>query len=337
MRSFDELVARNSCSYGAVQTMPIESTTNQSSYYVLLNTRSGTAHALGVTADTLAQSMERHGYQFAIDADDESSFEDRISDALASEHDVIIAAGGDGTASGVASALVGSEKTLAVMPLGTVNSLAKDLSVPLDIEAWVAALGSMEKRRVDVGEVNGRIFLHMVVIGLIPSLAAGRELMRGQMGIGAKIGLLRYFLRRLARTRRLAVQIDPEGETARIERVQSIAISCNPYEEAAGSILKRETLDAGELTLYTLTRLGTWDIVRLGSEMLLGRWKQDEALSIQSVSAVTIRSRKPRLQVMIDGEIESMAVPLVFRIRPSALQVLAHPDADDRLVAQTGK
>jgi diacylglycerol kinase family enzyme len=71
--------------------------------------------------------------------------------------------------------------------------------------------------------------------------------------------------------------------------------------------------------------------------MLLGRWKQDEALSIQSVSAVTIRSRKPRLQVMIDGEIESMAVPLVFRIRPSALQVLAHPDADDRLVAQTGK
>ncbi len=245
------------------------------------------------------------GYKFTVDADDESTFEDRISRALASEHDVVVAAGGDGTASGIASALVGSDKTLAVMPSGTVNSLAKDLSVPLDIDAWVASLGSMEKRRVDVGEVNGRIFLHMVVIGLIPSLAAGRELLRGQVGVGAKIGLLQYFLRRLARTRRLAVQIDPEGETARIERVQSIAISCNPYEEAAGSILKRETLDAGELTLYTLKQLGTWDIVRLGTEMPLGRWKQDEALSIQSVPAVTIRSRKPRLQVMIDGETQA--------------------------------
>ncbi len=322
---------------GVVRTMSVEPTPIQSSYYMVLNTRSGTAHALGVTADTLSQSMERHGYKFTIDADDESSFEERINRALASEHDVVVAAGGDGTASGIASALVGSEKTLAVMPLGTVNSLAKDLSVPLDIEAWVASLATMEKRRVDVGEVNGRIFLHMVVIGLIPSLAAGRELMRGQVGVSAKIGLLRYFLRRLTRTRRLAVQIDPEGQAARIERVQSIAVSCNPYEEAAGSILKRETLDAGELTLYTLKHLGTWDIVRLGTGMLLGRWKQDEALSIQSVPAVTIRSHKSRLQVMIDGEIESMAVPLVFRIRPSALQVLAHTDADSKLAAQNAQ
>lgn len=312
--------------------MSIEPSPCHVSYHVVLNTRSGTAHALGITADTLSQSMERHGYKFTIDADDESPFEDRIDRALASEHDIVVAAGGDGTASGIASALVGSEKTLAVMPLGTVNSLAKDLSVPLDIDTWVASLGSMEKRRVDVGEVNGRVFLHMVVIGLIPSLAAGRELMRGQLGVGAKIGLLRYFLRRLARTRRLAVQIDPAGEAARIERVQSIAISCNPYEEATGSILKRETLDAGELTLYTLKHLGPWDMVRLGGEMLLGHWKGDDALSIQTVAAVTIRSRKPRLQIMIDGEIESMAVPLAFRIRPSALQVLAHPDVDSKLV-----
>ena len=314
--------------------MSIQPTPSQSSYYVILNSRSGTAHTLGVTADTLSQTMERHGHKFTIDAEDESPFEDRINRALASEHDIVVAAGGDGTASGIASAMVGSGKTLAVVPLGTVNSLAKDLSVPLDIEEWVASLASMEKRRVDVGEVNGRIFLHMVVIGLIPSLAAGRELMRGHLGFNAKIGLLRYFLRRLARTRRLAVQIDPEGEAARIERVQSIAISCNPFEEAAGSILKRETLDAGELTLYTLKHLGTWDIVRLGTEMLLGRWKQDEALSIQTVSAVMIRSRKPRVQVMIDGEIESMPMPLVFRIRPSALQVLVHIEADSRLVAQ---
>jgi len=73
----------------------------ESSYYVVFNARSGTAQALGVTADTLPQSMERNGLRFTIDADDQSAFEERISRALASEHDVVVAAGGDGTASGL--------------------------------------------------------------------------------------------------------------------------------------------------------------------------------------------------------------------------------------------
>lgn len=298
---------------------------SERSYYFVLNPRSGTAQSLGLTPETLGERLKQAGYDARIDPDDDAPFEQRIERARASDCDVIVAAGGDGTASGIASALLDSDKILAVLPLGTVNSLAKDLEVPLDLDGWIAGLDAMQPRRIDVGEVNGRIFMHMVVIGLIPGMAAGRELLRDRNDLTAKIGLLRYFFRRLLRARRLAVQIDPGDDEARVERVQAIAVTCNAYEEGFGRILKRQQLDSGQLTLYVLKRLGVIEVVRLGFEMLMGRWQQDEAVTIQSVPAVTIRSHKRRLQVMLDGEIESFEVPLSFRVRQGALQVLAAP------------
>jgi diacylglycerol kinase family enzyme len=64
-----------------------------------------------------------------------------IAAGAASECDVIVAAGGDGTVSAVAAALVSTQKIFAVLPLGTVNSLAKDLGMPLDANLDFFATG----------------------------------------------------------------------------------------------------------------------------------------------------------------------------------------------------
>ena len=292
-------------------------------YYFILNSRSGTASALGLTADVLRRDLQQAGHQAVVDDEDDISFASRIERACASDCEVIVAAGGDGTVSSVAEALIDSDKVLAVLPLGTVNSLARDLGMPLDLKSWIGSLAGMETQWIDVGEVNDMIFLHMVVIGLIPGMAAGRELLRGRTELGAKIGLLRYFYRRLSRARRMVMQIDPSNDSARIERIQAVAITCNAYDEGFGRILSRQQLDAGELTIYQVGHLGVVDALRLALEMFLGRWQQDRALKIQKSPSVVIRSHKPRLQVMLDGEIESIAVPLHFRIRPRALQVLS--------------
>ena len=295
------------------------------SYYVIFNARSGTAASLGLSADALRTELEQAGHTARVDADEGLALEERIAAAVSSECEVIVAAGGDGTVSALASKLVSSDKILAVLPLGTVNSLAKDLGMPLDVKAWVAALAAMEPQQIDVGEVNSRIFLHMVVIGLIPSMAAGREALRGRSEARAKLGLFLYFLRRISRSRRLAIHIDPGNDAARIERVQSVAITCNAFEEGFGRFLARGTLDAGELTVYQLKHLRLGDMLRLAAKMLLGRWQGDEALTILNAPAVTIRSHRPRLQIMLDGEIASMSLPLEFRIKPQALWVLTAP------------
>jgi diacylglycerol kinase family enzyme len=169
----------------------------------------------------------------------------------------------------------------------------------------------------------------MVVIGLIPAMAAGREALRGRSEGRARLGLLLYFLRRISRSRRLAVHIDPSNDDARIERVQSVAVTCNAFEEGFGRFLARGALDAGELTVYQLRHLRVTDMLRLAVKMFFGRWQHDEALNILKGPALTIRSHKARLQVMLDGEIQSMTVPLEFRIKPQTLRVLSLSSKSD--------
>ena len=88
---------------------------------------------------------------------------------------VVVAGGGDGTIAAVAAALVDTDVTLGVLPLGTLNHFAKDLGIPLDLEAAVRTLFAGNVARVDVGEVNGRIFLNNSSIGFYPQIVRERE------------------------------------------------------------------------------------------------------------------------------------------------------------------
>ena len=298
------------------------------SYYVILNPNAGTANASGITAEALDALFEAHGLPTIVDARGEIPLSDRIADAMASPAQTIVAAGGDGTITALAAALVGTDKNLAILPLGTVNALAKDLNVPLNLPAAVAALATGQSHRIDVGEVNGRVFLHKVVVGFIPGVAAGREHIRGRYDVAARVGFLRYFFRRLARAKRIAVVIQPYQGERRIERVQAIAVASNSYDEGVGQFFSRHSLDRGTLTLYVLRHLTVRDFFRLTTGMLLGRWRGDEALSIESVKAVTIDTRKDLLKVMFDGEVETLHSPLHFTIRPKALSVIVPATAD---------
>lgn len=301
-------------------------------YHIVLNANAGTAHAMGVDADSLQRLFEAHGLAATVDADSERPLAERIARALASPAGIVVAAGGDGTITALASALIGTEKSLAILPLGTVNALAKDLQMPLDLPEAVAALATGVPHRIDVGEVNGRVFLHKVVIGLIPGVAAGREHIRGSTDTFAKLGFLRYFFRRLSRARRIALAIAIGDGPVRVARVQALAVANNAYDEGLGHFFSRERLDRGKLTLYVLKHFGVADFVRLTGGMVLGRWQEDEALSVQSVESVTITSHKRLLKVMFDGEVETLKTPLAFRIRPLALPVIV-PRASAALAA----
>jgi YegS/Rv2252/BmrU family lipid kinase len=292
------------------------------SYYVILNANAGTANATGISEQSLQDLFEANHLSATIDARSDCDLATRLSEAMASDASIIVAAGGDGTITAVAEALVGTNKSLAILPLGTVNALAKDLHVPLDLPMAVANLVTGHEHRIDVGEVNGRIFLHKVVIGVIPGVAAGRERIRGRRDAWAKIGLLRYFFRRLARAKRLAVVIEPDEGARRIERVQALAVASNAYDEGLGQFFSRQSLDRGTLTLYSLKHLNVRDFVRLTTGMILGKWQNDEALSMESIRGVTIDTRHKLIKVMLDGEVETLTTPLEFAIRPQALSVI---------------
>lgn len=291
--------------------------------YILFNARSGAVPGLDLTAEALAELFAAQGMEAELDTDSHLPLVDRARRAAASGARVVVAAGGDGTATVTASALMNGDKALAVLPLGTANLLARDLRLPLELDPWFATLPRFQSRKIDVGEVNGHIFLHKVVVGTIPGLAAAREKMRGHDGLGARLRFLGHLFSRLARAGRFALEVTPHDGEPRIEVVQAFAVVNNDYDEGLGQVFSRARLDAGTLSVYMLRRLRPLDAIRLALEMLLGTWRQDDVISVENVKAVTIRTRRKRVKAMIDGEVETLSSPLDFGIRPLALNVLA--------------
>lgn len=302
-------------------------------YHIMLNANSGGATRLGVTAELLHRLFAAREIAVSVDADSSRPFAERLQTARNSPAEILLSAGGDGTVTALAEISMATGRSLAVLPLGTANLLARDLSIPTTLDAWFEALDQMVPRKIDVGEVNGQIFLHKVVIGAVPGIAAAREKLRGRDGLAARIAFLGHFVRRLSRLRRFAAEVTPRLGEPRIERVQSIAVANNDYGEGLGQVFHRPRLDEGTLSIYLLRHLRLRDALRLATEMVLGSWRDDEVLEVETVRALVVRTRNPLIRAMLDGEVVTLSGPLRFRSLPLALSVLAPPVVVD---AQAG-
>lgn len=304
----------------------------QTSHHIVFNSSSGTAANASLRPEQLIERFAALGHTVSIDADRSRSFAERMQSARTATAPILVAAGGDGTVTALAEAAILSGKTLAVIPLGTANLLARDLAIPPDLDAWFASYPAMTPRRIDVGEVNGRVFLHKVVIGAVPGIAAAREQLRGRRDLGAVFGFLSHFIYRLSRVRRFAAEITPGKGKPHIERVQSIAVANNDYAEGPGMVFSRARLDEGTLSLYLIRHLSPLDALRLGFGMLIGSWRSDEVLEIENVHSLVIRTQRRGIRAMLDGEVELLQGPLRFRSLPLALRVMAPPVAEAQSV-----
>ncbi|MES2572276.1 MAG: diacylglycerol kinase family protein, partial [Verrucomicrobiota bacterium] len=124
----------------------------------------------------------------------------------------IVAGGGDGTISTVAAALVGTEKRLGVLPLGTLNHFAKDLKIPLELEKAVNTIAGGYCEQVDVGEVNGTIFINNSSLGLYPRIVRKREQQQERLGRGKWPAFLSSAIDAFRRYPFLDLRITLEGE-----------------------------------------------------------------------------------------------------------------------------
>jgi len=291
-------------------------------YHVIFNPNAGTALASGVTTAQLRALFEEAGLSVDVDDDEASPIAERTARALAGPAEVVVAAGGDGTVLAVAEGLLGSDKILGLLPLGTLNGLVRDLKLPLDLVGAIAALPDLEPRAIDVAEVNGRPFLHNVIIGLVPSIAVGREYVRGK-GWTDKLKFVRFMVRRFARAKRIALVLQADANPPRIERVQTLVVANNSYEQRFGKIMSRRRLDRGTLTAYLIRSLRLPDAIRLALEMFWGRWRDDVVVEFEKVQSLIVQGKRRRVLATMDGEVLTLDLPLEFHVRPRSLQVLA--------------
>lgn len=223
--------------------------------------------------------------------------------------------------SAVASALVGTPIPLAVLPLGTLNHFARDLGIPQDPLAAVRIALGGKTRAVDVGEVNGRIFVNNASIGLYPAIVRRREKQQRRLGRGKWHAMFWAIHTVLRGHPFLDLTLSLDGVEQR-RRTPLVFVGNNTYQMEGFMIGLRERLDDGTLSVYVSHRRGRVGLLLLALRALFGRLMQAHDFDAASVSEIRIESRHTRLLVATDGEVDAFDLPLVFRVRPHALQVL---------------
>jgi diacylglycerol kinase family enzyme len=240
--------------------------------------------------------------------------------ALARDSDVdaVVAAGGDGTVSAVAAGLVGTDVALGVIPLGTLNHFAKDLGIK-DVQSAVDAIAKGTPKRIDVGEVNGRVFINNSSIGLYPEMVSARDTDRRRNGRSKWSAMIRAAVRILLRFPLLHVAVAIAGGVFSA-RTPFVMIGNNEYALGLTEIGSRRRLDSGQLAIYTLKSTSRWKMFVAMVRALFRR--RDPELEARCVERADIVATKRSLKVALDGEVTRMAPPLTYRSRPGALVVL---------------
>jgi len=242
----------------------------------------------------------------------------------------IIAGGGDGTINAVASVLVDTDRTLGVLPLGTLNHFAKDLNIPLDVEAAARVCLDGREASVDVGEVNDRIFLNNSSLGLYPSIVQHREKQQQQLGRGKWPAFVWATLTTLKRYPFLSVRLSTDDERL-IRHTPFIFVGNNEYEMESFNVGARSCINAGQLSLYVAHRTGRLGLLRLGWRALFGGLRDEEDFNAMCTKEVWIETRRPkRLRVATDGEVTVMTTPLHYRVRSGALRVLVPKESSEK-------
>ena len=243
--------------------------------------------------------------------------------------DVVVAAGGDGTVGTVAGALVGSRTALGVLPLGTLNHFARDAGVPVKPEtaARLVADAARDRERfvraVDVGEVNGRCFVNNASIGLYPHIVSRRRKQQ-RLGRNKWLAMLVAIVSVFRRYPLLRVVLDVGDRL--IPRVTPfVFVGNNRYEMNLMAAGARGCLDRGELSLYFTHRTGRFALLWLALRGLFGRLDQATDFEAMCLADFTVETPKKTVKVAVDGEVTRMTPPLVFRVRPGALRVIAPP------------
>jgi len=233
----------------------------------------------------------------------------------------VIAGGGDGTLNGVAAGLSGSDVPMAILPIGTLNHLARDLGVSLNVDQAIGELRGDRVARIDLGDVNGRVFLNNSVIGLYPAYWFTRERMEQRWKwrwLSIASALFTVFRRNPYLNLRLLVN----GKEIR-RKTPYVLIANNQHRMEGYQLGTRDRLDSGLLWVYVMRKLSRWSLFRMAMSLLVGRFKTQDDFETFAVSSLRVETRRKKLGVSLDGEVKVLRTPLEYRSLPGALRVIA--------------
>jgi diacylglycerol kinase (ATP) len=291
-----------------------------SSIAIIINPISGGVRpdAARARAELASAIVDRHGDPAEVFVSERAGHARQLTKAaVARGARLVMAWGGDGTINEVASALAFGEVPLGIVPAGSGNGLARQLGVHRNAADAIRHAIGAEPRRIDVGELDDRLFVNVAGIGFDAHVAS-----RFNEQGSRRRGLLTYAAtsaRALLTYRPAEYSITTPDTSVHVRAIMVTIANSSEFGNGA-HIAPGALVDDGLLDLVVIeegSRLRTlWELPRLFN----GTVAQAPGCSIRRVSRATIESDRP-MAYHVDGEPALGGTSLRVRIHPSALYV----------------
>lgn len=273
-------------------------------------------------ARTLAEEFRAAGISLEIVVSPGPGEPARLAAGAVEEgHRTIVAVGGDGTANEIANGMIGSRAVLGLYPIGAGNDLARSLGYPRGRRHHIARfLAQARPRTIDVGEVNGRVFLNVAGVGIDGHVA--ERIRASARVVGQRFGYLVGALVSIATYRPQAMEVRIDG-VPRWGRFLTVVASNGRYFGGGMHPAPRARLDDGELDVTVAGDLGRLDSILALARLYRGTHENGTTIVTLRAKRVEIDLERA-LPMQVDGEVARVE-RLEIGVRPAALVVLAGP------------
>lgn len=292
-------------------------------YHILINKDSGSAQYLGqgkLRRLVKDSSIDAQSFRFLGIEELLESF-----DSLCKKGERVLIGGGDGTMKACAAIALKRKSGFGIIPLGTMNLLARDIGVPEDIEEALSSYAVNSKEDLfDVGMINNELFLCCAGIGTIPEASEFREETRDDNAFIAFPRLAGVIWASLERLKNQTISLNIDGKIQKIKS-SSLVISNNSFNEDPSigvDGIQKESLTDGKLGVYSVAPRTIADRLRVLSRLALGSWQKDPVVQTWHGEAVSVFTKQPQQLLSLDGETVVMKTPLECRIKPASLPLL---------------
>ncbi|HVJ01527.1 MAG TPA: diacylglycerol kinase family protein [Sphingomonas sp.] len=256
---------------------------------------------------------------FAVDAHavtDPAELPAATERALASRPELLILGGGDGTISSLVDLMVGSKVRLGVLPLGTANSFARSLGIPLDIDGAVETIVHGRPRRIDLGMIGDDYFANAAAIGLSPRIA--QTVPHGVKRWFGRAGYLAWAAIQFLRFRPFTLVVGTGADAKRL-RVVEVRISNGPFHGGT-ELVESAEVDSGVIVVQAVKGHVKRRLVRNWAASVL-RLEARHEDTVEFTGKTLHIATEPVLPISIDGEVLAKT-PAVARIAAGVIEVM---------------
>lgn len=283
---------------------------------VLINRSGGKAAAMGGNlASVVAEAFAIAGRSIELQLLDGGEIEQAAKRRAGTP--LVVIGGGDGTIGAAASALVNTSSALAILPLGTRNHFARQLGVPLDLAAAASLAVEGQRRRIDVGVASGRVFVNNASFGIYTRFVRERDRPGGPKWLSLLFATW-HALRRM-HAQRFSMRIDGEPRDV---TTPLLFVGNNEYSIALGHLGERESLHDGHLSVCAIAAKRSYQLLAFAVRALFGLATPERDFEEFAAARRVVVQGEGDIEGAFDGELVSMALPLLLRSMPAALGVV---------------